>query len=667
VKVIAVDCGTWNSQGSIMDDALGEKPVMVTGQVSPDVDGKTKQFPSFVSFQPDGSVENVGLDAKEKLVTDPLSVAWGLKRLVGKTYKEAKAQGELGRFSYLIEPDPETGRCLVVMGGRKYRPEEVIAEILRTIKVAAERKACSNLDDVVVSIPAYFDAIHATSLVQAAKLAGFRSVKTIPEPVAALLAYDVPITPKPLKVLVFDLGAGTLDVTVGNLIRKGPAASDIFFQSKKTSGNTHLGGIDMDDRMVGMLLEKAGLKAKEIQPVDMIRLRREAEKAKIRLSREVKTMAAFKACDAFHTLEVSRSDLDNALRGKNGEIDIIEECRDQVVEALSGAFWTPEDIDQLLLVGGPSCMPCMTDMLAQVFKKNSRVIMQLDQFKKGDMPVDPMDAVAKGAALSTMSQKIIPHPYGYGFVEIDLSDPDKIIERPQMLVPPGSVYPCMSEPFWITWYHKGATTPIEIIQEFRNEGGIEYRHMGFVDIALKAGFSLFGSGTQISMGLNENEELIISLRESLSGKEIRYVGAGHMKRIPVKLPRQITRINLPKEKGDERWEVDESAVGELVKWAQAVLRLCQARIADPTTDRSIVNELKPYVNALSETFRFYVYDEAGVPSTGRAVEHWNDIINSADPLLHRAIELGAVDSKRVPELKGEGDRIKSRIIKITVK
>ncbi|GFO96090.1 hypothetical protein ig2599ANME_0276 [groundwater metagenome] len=584
----------------------------------------------------------------------------GIKRLLGKTYTEAKDQGELDRFSYTIEPDPETGKCLIIVGARKYKPEDVSGEIIKEIKKETEKEMGVSFNDVIISMPAYFDAIHATPIVQTAKLAGFKSVKTIPEPVAASIAYSVPISLKPLHVLAFDLGAGTLDVTVGNLIRKGPNPSDVTFQIKITTGNTHLGGVDMDDRVKRLLREKGGLLSANLSSTDDVKIRREAEKAKIRLSKEPKTPVAFEANNSKYSFDVDRLELEMALRGNKGEMDIIEECRRQVIEAIKGAYGTPEDIEQILLIGGPSCMPSILQMLKEVFHKNPKVLSQLDQIESGKLPVDPMEAVAKGAALSSETRKIIPHPYGYGFLDLKF-EPKHIIEVPNILIPRGSTYPCMSEPYMITWYRKAATTEIEIIQQVPETENPEYRHLGFVGIAIK---ELGESPIEITMGLNDNGELVTKLHDTLHGKEVQYIGISHFRRIPIKLPRIREKPDIAEKPLDDTLEIDEAALKDLINWANVVLKLCSVKMED--ADSVTANDIRPFVNKLNDTFIFYVWDkkEKGKLDLKSAKENWNDILNSCNQLLHRAAELGIIEKKETTEREKQGKDIENRLLKM---
>ncbi len=599
-------------------------------------------------------------NGKLKIYKDPQYVVWGVKRLLGKTYAEAKDQGELDRFSYTIEPDIETGKCLIIVGVRKCKPEDVSGEIIKEIKKETEKEMNVSFNDVIISIPAYFDAIHATPIVQTAKLAGFKSVKTIPEPVAASIAYSVPINLKPLRLLAFDLGAGTLDVTVGNLIRKGPNPSDVTFQIKTTTGNTHLGGIDMDDRVKRLLREKSGLLSANLSSMDDVKIRREAEKAKIHLSKKPITAVAFEANNSKYSFDVDRFELEMALMGNKVEMDIIYECRKQVKEAIMGASLTPEDIEQILLIGGPSCMPSILQMLKEVFHKNPKVLSQLEQIESGKLPVDPMEAVAKGAALSSETRKSIPHPYGYGFIDLKF-EPKHIFEVPHVLIPRGSIYPCMSKPYRIKWYRKAATTEIEIIQQVPETEKPEYRHLGFVSKTIK---ELGKSSIEITMGLNDNGELVITLNDTLDGKKVEYIGISHFRRLPIELPRDREKPSDIEQKllHDEK-DVDEAVLEELINWARAISKLCHANMEE--CDIIIANDIRRFLNKLDDTFDFHVWNkkEKGKYDLKSAKEHWNDILDGTNQLLHRAAELGIIEKKETAERERQGKDIENRLLK----
>jgi molecular chaperone DnaK (HSP70) len=647
--VLGIDLGTYNSAAAVAYLDENNDVVRLT-MVKDEFDSddtiedinsniRKKAFPSFVHYDSQGNVISVGKKAKTDISKYPKNVIWGVKRLLGKTYTEAKNQGEFKRFSYDIDPDPDTGKCWITIGDKKFHPEAVSAEILKKIKTSAEKQLGVTFTSVIISKPAYFDAIPGTPLIQAAKSAGFTSVKIIPEPIAAGIAFDIIVPQISTKVLVFDLGAGTLDVTVGNLIKKGPSYSDLTFQPKKTTGNAQMGGIDMDDRIFRKILKECNLRLEEISNFDQSRLREAAEDGKIRLSSSNETKIYFTLDNGKkYEIKFTISDLEIALRGSDkdifndGEIDIIDECRRQVREAIRGAGWIPENIEEVLLIGGPSLIPCILDMLKEVFYSNPKVLDRIDQMTEGKILINPMEAVARGAALSKMTKKMIPHPYGYGFID-NIFKENEIIEIPMELIPRDTtISQAIEKSHTITWFMDKTTTQIEIIQHMPQHeiaGQYEWRSLGHVDIALRNP----GLGPiEIKMGLSENEELIITIRQLMTNEEVKYIGISHLKRIPIQLPRIVPKPpDGKKTKGS--YSINESVLKELVEWSQGLLRLaknCQDEIDD--------KDLRKFTIRLSEALEDHALDNNNKIDIAKAKKGWDTILNRSIELLHFLIE-----------------------------
>ena len=401
---LGIDLGTYNSSAAVKTSqnkieiikSLGEKSQNALSFVYQKE--KYKEFPSFISFDEDGSVNEVGINSKEKASYKPEFVVWGVKRLLGKTYTELKEAGELDRFPYRIRPDRANGQCLVVVGGKSYSPVSLCAEIFKKIKKDAETQENKKIDSVVVSVPAYFDPVRVTPIVEAARCAGFVHIKTIPEPVAAALAYDIDITVKPIKVLVFDLGAGTLDVTAGYLYRHPDQQNEFQFQVVKNTGDTRLGGIDMDDRLVKLIQEKCQLS--NITQINMAVLRRMAEVAKIRLSEEAKIEQIFQLDGKEYRCMLNQFELKSALEGAGAERNLLEGCRHQIMSAIDEAGWIVEEIEILIMIGGPTKLPCIYEVFKIIFHSNLIILQQLEEFYSGNERVDRMNAVSVGAAIS---------------------------------------------------------------------------------------------------------------------------------------------------------------------------------------------------------------------------------------------------------------------------
>jgi actin-like ATPase involved in cell morphogenesis len=606
--VLGIDLGTYNSAAAVLTPE--EKVVPISASPTRRFWGKSqermKPFPSVVVYDRQGAVKAVGYRAKELAEKEPEHAVWGVKRLLAKTYKEALEHGELDRTLLPVEPDPSNGRCIFEFEGRDIRPQDVCADLLRHIRDEAEKQIGEILRDVVISVPAYFDALAVTATIEGAKLAGFDRVDTIPEPVAAALAYDLHITPRPVNILVFDIGAGTLDVTAAEVWRTSPGAAGLTCRCKKNTGDTHLGGLDMDDRLVQFLVAQMGLDS--ISNDGRFELRRAAEAAKIRLSTETETDVVLELAGQKKTYRLIRMELEEALRSEPK--DLMGACVEQVRLALKGADWTPQEVDRLLLVGGPTAMPCFRHMLEQVFRSNPDVLGQLMDVSNNSHPrktIDPMLAVAVGASRYRSSKVTKIHPYGYGFVNVRAEQGDessvlKIWREPRILVPPDSEFP--SDAFVVMpdspFCRGDKVFSIEVIQkvpegETTTAGSASkaYRFLGEFQLAFTAGFFF---KVQVSMRLNENGELETTIRNLLGPERATYVGVGSLHRYPIELPTFQTTAHL----STGKWSFVSGQAEAIRKWGEGFSRFLQAKLSSgKAADTHIMNEFEELQSALS--------------------------------------------------------------------
>ncbi|HED18172.1 MAG TPA: Hsp70 family protein, partial [Gammaproteobacteria bacterium] len=192
---LGIDLGTCNSSAAIKRHT-GVETIRCNDTVIPlepfldNAEGH-KNFPSFILFNDDGHIDAIGMAGKEQAHVTPDRVVWGIKRLLGKTFTDLKESGELDRFPFRIRPNRKNGQCLIAVADQRYTPETLCAVVFRKIKTDAEKQTGTSLNSVIVSVPAYFDPLRVSPIVEAARDAGFVHVKTIPEPVAAALAYDI--------------------------------------------------------------------------------------------------------------------------------------------------------------------------------------------------------------------------------------------------------------------------------------------------------------------------------------------------------------------------------------------------------------------------------------------------------------------------------------------
>jgi molecular chaperone DnaK len=352
-KIIGIDLGTSNSAAAAL---IGGKPSIIQAAEGTSVGGKA--FPSVVAFTKDGQLL-VGEPAKRQMISNPEGTVIGAKRKMGTDFK------------YKIF-------------GKEYTPQQISSFILQKIKRDAEAFLGDTVDRAVITAPAYFNDNQRQATKDAGEIAGLQVVRIINEPTAASLAYGLDKVQKDLKILVFDFGGGTLDVT---LMEMGGGV----FQVKSTSGDTQLGGTDMDNALVEYVLQEfktqSGLDVRNDKAA-MMRIREAAEKAKIELSNVITTEInlPFLAYDSatgpknlVHNL--TRSKLEELLR------PIVERCKAPMMQALQDAKLSPNDVDKIILIGGPTRMPIVRQFVATVMGKEP------------ERGVDPMEAVALGAAI----------------------------------------------------------------------------------------------------------------------------------------------------------------------------------------------------------------------------------------------------------------------------
>ena len=352
-KIIGIDLGTSNSAAAAL---IGGKPTIIQAAEGTSVGGKA--FPSVVAFTRDGQLI-VGEPARRQMISNPEGTVLAAKRKMGTDFK----------FNVF---------------GKQYTPQQISSFILQKIKRDAEAFLGETVDKAVITVPAYFNDNQRQATKDSGEIAGLQVVRIINEPTAASLAYGLDKVQKDLKIMVFDLGGGTLDVTIMEM-------GGGVFQVKSTSGDTQLGGTDMDNALVDYVLaefkKQSGLDVKNDKAA-MMRIREAVEKAKIELSNIVTTEInlPFLAYDPSTgpknlLLTLTRAKLEELLR------PIVERCRTPMMQAIQDSKITPSDVDKIILIGGPTRMPIVRQFVASVMGKEP------------ERGVDPMEAVAMGAAV----------------------------------------------------------------------------------------------------------------------------------------------------------------------------------------------------------------------------------------------------------------------------
>ncbi|MBU1086027.1 MAG: molecular chaperone DnaK [Candidatus Omnitrophica bacterium] len=352
-KVIGIDLGTSNSAASILE---GGRPVIIPSAEGTTVGGG-KAFPSIVAFTKDGQ-RLVGEPARRQASINAQGTIQAAKRKMG--------------LDYHFEAH-----------GNKYTPQQISAFILQKIKEDAEAYLGDKVEEVVITCPAYFDDNQRQATKDAGQIAGLKVLRIINEPTAACLAYGLDKSGKERKILVFDLGGGTLDVTIMEM-------ADGVFEVKSTHGDTHLGGTDMDNVLIDYIADQfkkeSGIDLRG-DKMAVQRLREAAEKAKIELSGALATdiNLPFITADATGpkhlTLNISRAKLEDLIN------PIVERCRGPIEKAIADSKILVNKIDKIIMVGGPTRMPIVQKFVESVIGT------------KIEGGVDPMECVAMGAAI----------------------------------------------------------------------------------------------------------------------------------------------------------------------------------------------------------------------------------------------------------------------------
>ena len=369
-KIIGIDLGTTNSCVSVME---GNEPVVI-----PNAEGK-RTTPSMIAFVEGGEIK-VGDPAKRQAVTNPHKTIYSIKRFMGNKYSESQKEAE--RVPYkVVKGDNDTPR--VDIDGRLYTPQELSAMILQKMKKTAEDYLGQDVTRAVITVPAYFNDSQRQATKEAGEIAGLTVERIINEPTAASLAYGLDKKDKDQKIVVFDFGGGTHDVSILEL-------GDGVFEVLATDGDTHLGGDDVDQKIIDWLAEEFK-KDEDMDlrkdPMALQRLREAAEKAKIELSSSAQTEINLPYVTA--TASGPKHLVRTLSRAKFEQLiaDLVKRTIEPCEKALKSAGLSKSDIDEIILVGGSTRIPAVQEAVEKFFGK------------KPSKGVNPDDVVAVGAAI----------------------------------------------------------------------------------------------------------------------------------------------------------------------------------------------------------------------------------------------------------------------------
>ncbi|MFM1877299.1 MAG: hypothetical protein RLZZ241_165 [Bacteroidota bacterium] len=369
-KIIGIDLGTTNSCVSVME---GNEPVVI-----PNAEGK-RTTPSVIAFVEGGEIK-VGDPAKRQAVTNPTKTIYSIKRFMGNKYSESTREAE--RVPYpVVKGDNDTPR--VEIDGRMYTPQELSAMILQKMKKTAEDYLGQTVSRAVITVPAYFNDSQRQATKEAGEIAGLKVERIINEPTAASLAYGLDKKDKDQKIVVFDFGGGTHDVSILEL-------GDGVFEVLATDGDTHLGGDDVDQKIIDWLAEEFNKEESMDLRKDAMalqRLREAAEKAKIELSSSAQTeinlpyITATASGPKHLVRTLSRAKFEQLIE------DLVKRTIAPCEAAMKTAGLSKSDIDEIILVGGSTRIPAVQEAVEKFFGK------------KPSKGVNPDEVVAVGAAI----------------------------------------------------------------------------------------------------------------------------------------------------------------------------------------------------------------------------------------------------------------------------
>lgn len=369
-KILGIDLGTTNSAMAVLEG--GEPTIIVNAEGD-------RTTPSVVGFRADGD-RIVGKAAKNQAVTNPVNTVFSIKRFMGRKFDEV--QSEMKTVPYKVKSGTD-GRAVVEIEGTDYTPEQISAMILSKMKADAEKYLGEKVTDAVITVPAYFNDSQRQATKDAGKIAGLNVQRIVNEPTAAALAYGLDKKDQDQKVLVFDLGGGTFDVSLLDL-------ADGVVEVLATNGDNHLGGDDWDQRVIDWLADKFnsdnGIDLRK-DPMALQRLKEAAENAKKELSsaQQAQINLPFITADATgpkhldYTL--TRAEFERITR------DLLDRCKTPVTKALQDAGLQISNVDEVILVGGSTRMPAVQDLVKTMTGKQP------------NMSVNPDEVVADGAAV----------------------------------------------------------------------------------------------------------------------------------------------------------------------------------------------------------------------------------------------------------------------------
>lgn len=532
MKTIAIDFGTYNTVCVYKDKEairiVKHEPSYKPADVPYCLENE-KEMPSFLFIDDEGIIREVGRKAKELAAKYPNNVIWGVKRLLGRTYMSLL--DELTLYPFEIDADPDDGSCLICVNHHLFKPIELVTAFFRKILDDLIENNIYDYEELTLTVPVFYSSSAVNEIIHAAKIAGFdkEKIRTLSEPVAAALGKGIiPRIGEHIKTLVFDVGAGTTDMSVGTLTTEN---QEIKYKCIKTLGAT-AGGIDITNILEKLIIEKLNIQDIKNKEFEIKRL---AEYYKIKLTYSYEVLIPVNN----QTLVISRGELETRLK------PILGQLKDMLLWACEAAGWKAADVQQLLIVGGPTIMPVFRKLLIDFFQDNTAVGKQISLHYAcvaNDLK-SSINAVGLGAVRSADCCDL--QAVGYG-VELTRFPSHNILERyPEVLVPPGSPYPFKSKVIRIPVFSQTGISDIKVLQ-FKEEAKNEtVSFIGGIRFLSKS--SLF-SEIQVQMVVNERKQLIVVVADPYGGQRLfEYECLATNIEVNIEYPASYLLPELPKE------------------------------------------------------------------------------------------------------------------------